>query len=258
MDLRTVIAFLLLLAGCDQSRREAIAPAEAPVTPQQRLFVILIDFSATTQMFRDQYRSDISNVVENLRESDTLALLKINESSLGSGGSQSLFATMEVPPEPGEAKNALTRKLRDERRAKAVAAKRDIVRKNVDKFLAETATAPWTEIMAGLANADKVIDQHSNRRAILIVFSDMIEESRRYNFAKKPPTAKRRREILEAERATNRLPDLTGVRVHVVAPMSGGDSEQFLRLQDFWMAYFKAANAELSPESYASSLGPVE
>jgi hypothetical protein len=258
MNLRTVIAIALLLAGCGRFRREAIAPAEAQAAPQPRVIVVLIDFSATTQMFRDQYRSDIVNVVENLRESDALALLKINESSLGSGGSQSLFTTMDVPPEPGEAKNALTRRLRDERHAKAVAAKRDVVRKNVEKFLKETAKAPWTEIMAGLANADKVIDQHSSHRPILIVFSDMIEESRRYNFAKKLPTARRRLQILETERATNRLPDLTGVRVHVVAPMSGGDSEKFLRLQDFWMAYFKAANAKLRTENYAASLGPVE
>ncbi|MBM3494317.1 MAG: hypothetical protein FJX72_08355 [Armatimonadetes bacterium] len=98
------------------------------------------------------------------------------------------------------------------------------------------------------------------RRKVLIVFSDMIEQSKRYDFASLSLTPGRIASVIEAERKArpSTLPDLHGVDTWVcgaTASASGGLSDRrILSIREFWHRYFEACGARLPSEQYGTTL----
>ena len=90
----------------------------------------------------------------------------------------------------------------------------------------------------------------------------MIEDSEDYNFERMPWDSKQIKRIIATERSHrgDRLPNLTGVTVYVAGATidSSGSEGKRMRLQrqieDFWLAYFKACNADASDSRYARVL----
>jgi len=95
-------------------------------------------------------------------------------------------------------------------------------------------------------------------RELLVIFSDMIEQSKRYDFTGENLTAARIDQIINQERAAGRVPDLRGVEVCVVgagaSPTGGLATERLLAIRQFWLTYFKATGAHLPKERYSSAL----
>ncbi|MBI4377977.1 MAG: hypothetical protein HY578_02650 [Nitrospinae bacterium] len=79
---------------------------------------------------------------------------------------------------------------------------------------------------------------------ILVIMSDMIEETDRLNLLKTPPDNKKTEMFISRQRAENRLPDLSGVTVYVVG-VTAKNQELYYKIQSFWMKYFKACVANL-------------
>jgi len=82
----------------------------------------------------------------------------------------------------------------------------------------------------------------------LVLLSDMIEESRDYDFKSAPPADPDR--IIEAQRSTGVLPSLQGVKVYVAG--AGGASNYDI-IKSFWLRYFKEAGASCDERSYGRS-----
>lgn len=85
---------------------------------------------------------------------------------------------------------------------------------------------------------------------VLLIFSDMIQESRECSFAAPdscPPS--KVGIILEKLQAENRIPDLHGWKVFVNG-RTGKDNEQVENIQNFWAQYFKDAGASLLAYDY--------
>lgn len=61
------------------------------------------------------------------------------------------------------------------------------------------------------------------------------------------------RKVIAHARKEGRLPDLRGVTVYL-AGASAASPQKAFEVQKFWLAYFKAANAQLSPEHYGPAL----
>ena len=91
----------------------------------------------------------------------------------------------------------------------------------------------------------------------LVMFSDMIEQTDRYDFSKRL-TPERMTEIIEAERSGGRLPHLKGVKVWVAGataqPKEGVHPDNIFAIQNFWLQYFKATGADLTKDRYAATL----
>lgn len=131
--------------------------------------------------------------------------------------------------------------------------KKKAIREQVDNLLKQPAS-PATEIMSALVPAQQVFASFPNYpRKILVVMSDMVEESAQYNFHKRPPGKKDVDRIIAAEKKQNRLPDLKGVKVYVVGA-GGKSSEDMLKIREFWLAYFQACGADLNPANYGADL----
>lgn len=146
----------------------------------------------------------------------------------------------------------------DKKHSQQVAAALDRVKQQVESVLVNQKSASRTAVMSSLEVAAKILngDQLKNaNRKILVVFSDMVEESPRYNFPRERLTEPRIRAIIEAERSTGRLPNLQGVKVWKAGASAVGlDDDRSRALQRFWVEYFKAAGADLEPDRYGSRL----
>lgn len=138
-----------------------------------------------------------------------------------------------------------------------MAEKKKGIRDRLDNLLKQPAS-PATEIMSALVPAQQVFSSFPNfPRKILVIMSDMVEESAQYNFQKRPPDKKDVDRIIAAERKQNRLPDLKGVKVYVVGA-GGKSSEDLLKIRDFWLTYFQACGADLNPADYGADLVKFE
>ena len=94
---------------------------------------------------------------------------------------------------------------------------------------------------------------YKNEKNILVIFSDMIEESGDYNFAKETLSEKRIQEIISKEKGKKRIPDLAGVKVYITGA-TATTSDKFFAVQNFWFIYFKECGATLAKENYGSAL----
>ena len=118
-----------------------------------------------------------------------------------------------------------------------------------------------TDLMNAFQLAEKTFEADRNRGAsqkILVVFSDMVEQTHRYDFASMKLTDAEAVKVIAAERKAGRLPDLKGVKVWVAgataAPGAGLDADRIYRIQSFWLRYFPACGASLSRDHYSTTL----
>ena len=116
----------------------------------------------------------------------------------------------------------------------------------------EAPPARHTDILNTLLLAQKVFEGDP-RRKVLVLLSDMIEDSPAYNFDRSEVTPAFTTQVIEERAADGRLPDLDGAAVYV-AGASARTAERALAVQDFWFAYITAAGGRLENRHYAPAL----
>lgn len=109
-----------------------------------------------------------------------------------------------------------------------------------------------TDIFGALIEAAKVF-QGDGREPVLVLLSDMLEDSDSYDFEKLPITDSFTKRVIAEAKSNARLPDLGGATVYV-AGASAGSTRKACDVEKFWIAYIKAANARLAPTNYGPAL----
>jgi len=130
-----------------------------------------------------------------------------------------------------------------------VKSKKEEMLKTADDLLKDTQGSRSTEVMSAIYAAEGVFKKYGKDKNVLVVFSDMIEESPYYNFQKENLTPKRIHQIIDSEKSKKRIPDLKGIKVYV-SGASASTSQKMFEIQNFWMEYFKECGAELKKENY--------
>jgi hypothetical protein len=96
------------------------------------------------------------------------------------------------------------------------------------------------------------------RRKVLLVLSDMMEDSAGVSFERNPPTDASTKRTLENQQKVHTLPDLSGVAICVAGAVAS-PPERAAAVERFWRAYFAATGAIVRPGAYARTLtGCVE
>ena len=206
---------------------------------------VLFDLSQSAQNVRAGYRSDFEKLVGGLAGGELVLGAGITAHSLATGRFE---IEKEVPKYSPFTDSRLTfrNKLQSAQTAVREAA----------RGLLEGPATSTTDILGAMQLAEKAFQGDaatSARIRLLIVFSDMVEESARYNFRKESLTPARISAMVEAERKAGRLPSLKGVQVWV-SGAGGTVPEKFLQIQDFWVQYFRAAGADLRKGRYGAGL----
>ena len=226
-----MLAILLnsALPGCQQG-----PPQGAKVV------TIFVDVSGSVRDF-DAYREGWCKIVEKLKEGDRIVLGRITEETF-TRFRPVLDTTVPVF-------NPLTdNRLRFEKRTKAI---RGDLEKGVEAALG-APRSPKTDVMNSLVLAEKIF-AGDKRHPVLVLFSDMLEDSDAYSFERVTITEGMIHRIVEEKRRDGQLPDLRGATVYV-AGASAKSASKAHEVQRFWVEYMKAANARLLPQNYGPAL----
>ena len=215
---------------------------------------VLVDVSSTTDSdrIRRQMQSDFETVlggwssVGGVLRGDTIGADALNRSTVPMRASIPAFTTLD---------NITSDE--DYYKKKVVAPAVATVRQQFSQMMASKPETS-TEILSALTVAAKTFSEEEYRdtnHKALVIFSDMVEESKSYNFRRDSISDKRIEEIIAAERAAGRLPSLKGVRVWKAGSTTAAINDSKTRqIEKFWQQYFAAAGAELKTERYGAAL----
>lgn len=111
-----------------------------------------------------------------------------------------------------------------------------------------------TLILDALTLAQGEITRDKARKPVIVLLSDMLEDSENagFDFEKKAPTGADAEAIIKRQRERRLLPDLQSAQIFV-AGASASTSTHMQAVKEFWLRYFKAANATVEPGMYDRS-----
>jgi hypothetical protein len=129
---------------------------------------------------------------------------------------------------------------------------KDSLRTQTGEALDRKYNARYTDIFSSVLLAEKIFSAEE-RRKVLILMSDMVEDYPPYAFDRMTWTPATTQKILAELGARRMIPNLSGVCVYV-SGVSAPNAEIARMVGTFWEAYFRAAKADLSPARYAHVL----
>ena len=220
------LPLLSTVLGCSASR-----PAQ--------VVVVFVDVSASVKDFA-AYRDAWSKITATLQPGDRLVLAQISDHTY------TAFRPVldsEIPTFSYWRDN----KLIQETRVKAL---RETFAATLDRSL-NAPRSSRTDIFGALLAAEKVF-KGDHRPGTLVLLSDMLEDDE-YNFEKARISDSFAGEVIAKTSRERRLPDLAGAAVYV-AGASAKNMRKACEVQNFWLAYIKAANGRLIPEHYGPAL----
>ncbi len=209
---------------------------------QPRVMAVFVDMSGSTNRARRTlYRNAFEKIYQNLQQGDRIIVGTIT------GRSYIDFKPV-VDAEIPKQSLWVNRISYEQNRAKT---KKDI-QTEVEKLLSRRRGTPRTEIINSLNIADKIF-HNEKRQKILIILSDMVQDSKEYNFERVKVTNQYTSQIIRKRQEQNLIPKLDSVKVYV-AGASAADPKKFRSIEKFWNRYFAACGADFSLHRYGHSL----
>lgn len=126
-----------------------------------------------------------------------------------------------------------------------------IAKGNVE--LDKKPAAMMTDLFGALNMASLFLNSQHGRRHVLVVMSDMVEEDAHWRFNHVTWSDKLTKKILKHEQSLNLIPDLKGTTVVVIGARAS-DIARTQHIRQFWLTYFAAAHASITPDHYAHAL----
>jgi len=207
-----------------------------------RVVAVFVDMSGSTnQARRTVYRNAFDKIYENLQQGDRIIVGTIT-------GRSYIDFKPAVDAEIPKQSIWVNRITFEQNMAKT---KKDI-QTEVEKLLSARHGTQRTEIINSLNIADKIF-HNEKRQKILIILSDMIQDSKEYNFDRVNVTDDYITKIIRDRQKQNLIPKLNDVKVYV-AGASAADSQKFRSIEKFWNRYFVACGADFSLHRYGHSL----
>jgi hypothetical protein len=238
---------LIIIGGlllCNQLIWSAKAFAKSETsTPKPRLIIILVDMSdSANEARRTVCKEAFEKIYQNLRQGDRVVV--------GTITSHSYIEFKPTVDEEIPQKTIWDNRLQFE---KKLANTKEKIRGETNKLLSREHGTMLTEILDSLNIADIIFHDEKERQKILVILSDMIEDSKKYNFEKDKITDEYINNAISDRQKSKLMPSFTGVKVYV-AGASAADSNRFRAIQTFWARYLTKSGADFSPNRYGHSL----
>jgi hypothetical protein len=239
----TCMAFMLVLLP-------VLALAEEQETDRHIIF--LVDFSGSVKANLPNYWKTIgvvtgctsdmevtgSRICEKIRPKDKIILVKITGESRRKA---EIIADIYFPKRHWNTGKSMFRKM--------MLPKRTNFRDDIRRAFSNPTLAKDTEILGAIRLAQQYFEGVKAKKNMLIILSDMIEESEFYNFKRNTVCPKA---ILENEEKNGRLPDLAGIKVYI-SGASAESAKKFDEVKRFWVAYFDKTGATFAERDYYPS-----
>jgi hypothetical protein len=236
------ILFGLLLSLAPMNRgAEAFSKAWNSEKPP-RVIIVFVDMSGSANLARATvYRECFEKIYEDLHQGDRIVVGMITGRSFIDFKP---VVDVEIPT-----KSVWVNRIQFERKLTDTKEK---IRQGVEGLLSQKNGTPRTEILNSL-NIAETIFHKEKREKILVLLSDMIQDSREHDFSSTKITNGYINKVITYRRNKNLIPNLTGVKVYV-AGASGSDSHKYRSIEKFWARYLEKAGAEYSHHRYGHTL----
>ena len=230
-----------------------LSPSAAATSPGTAI-IIFLDFSGSIKTDeRALFKREIeSQILPSLSAGDRLLMAPIHDKTL-TEFRPLVQAILPAKPEFSVWRdNVLTYN----RRVKEVEARvldlKAKVKTEVADVLGRRYASPYTDIFSSLLIAQKLFHEET-RRKVLVLMSDMIEDTPEYNFEKITWSPSAVEKLVAELEAKALIPKLPGVCVYVsgASARSAALAENIAR---FWEAYFRRTGADMHPSRYAHVL----
>jgi hypothetical protein len=207
-----------------------------------RVIVVLVDMSGSTNKARRTvYNEAFDKIYANLQQGDRIVIGTITSNSYIDFKP---VVDAEIPKQ-----SIWVNRIQYEQNLSKTKAH---IRKEVNGLLSQRKGTPYTEILNSLNIADTIF-HNEKRKKILVILSDMMQDSREYRFERLRVSNSFTRQVIRQRKRQNLVPDLTEVKVYV-AGASATDSKKFRSIERFWAEYFAASGADYSTHRYGHSL----
>lgn len=234
-----LLSTLLLLSHMNRSA-EARKSGNDKETP--RVIVILVDMSGSANRARSTvYREAFEKIYQSLSQGDRVMVGTITSRSY-----------IDFKPAVDAEIPKITIWVNRIQFERNLTETREKIRREVDRLLSRKRGTKRTEILNSLNIADTIF-HNEKRQKILVILSDMIQDSKEYNFTRVKITDNYIDKLIRYRRKHNLIPNLTDVKVYV-AGASGADSNKFRSVENFWARYFAESGADFSRYRYGHSL----
>lgn len=236
-----IILLSLLLAGSLNLSAEA-AGESWNNGKKPRVIIVFVDMSGSTNFARQTvYGECFAKIYETLDQGDRIVIGTITDRSFIDFKP---VVDVEIPK-----KSVWLNRIQYER---SVTETKEKIGQEVGKLLSRKKGTQRTEILNSL-NIAEIIFHDEKREKILVILSDMIQDSREYNFETAKITNDYIDKVIRYRQRQKLIPNLAGVKVYV-AGASGEDSNKFRSIEQFWARYFERAGADYSHHRYGHSL----
>ncbi len=224
-----------------------------------KIVVILVDLSESTNkpQMRELYSESFKECLNKITHGDSLFVAPITEASYMEVNF--IIKEKNIVPK-NELKIQFMNIFEARKKRRELMEKLERKVENLQKIFDNTITGQKrkilkTDILTSLNMVDeRIFRAYKNKKNIkmLVIMSDMIEDSDFYNFEKENLSEERIEEIINQRKNQKLIPDLTGVKVYIVGAHAPSVSK-FLQIKKFWMRYLQESGAILSEENYSSS-----
>ncbi len=237
--LNLLVVFLLIYTIWSP---EVFCKSEKLVQPSKAI-IVLVDMSGSTNQARKTlYQDAFAKIYQSLDHGDRLLVSTITDRSDINFKST---IDVEIPK-----KTLWDNRLQFERNLNQTRKK---IQKEVKALLSNKHGSQWTEILNSLNIVDTIFHDEKDRQKILVILSDMIQDSKEYKFDKDRITDAYINAIIQHRQKEHLIPSLAGVKVYV-AGANAASSDTFRAIQTFWTRYFSESGADFSPYRYGHSL----
>ena len=206
------------------------------------MIVVLVDMSGSTNHARRTvYNEAFEKIYENLQQGDRIVVGMIT--------SRSYIDFKPVVDEEIPKQSIWVNRITYEQ---SLAKTEKTIRTEVNRLLSRKKGTPYTEILNSLNIADTIF-HNEKRQKVLVVLSDMVQDSKEYKFDRVRVTDKYIADLIRYRQKQKLVPNLSDVKVYV-AGASAADSKKFRSIEKFWTRYFAATGADFSTHRYGHSL----
>jgi len=207
-----------------------------------RIIVVFVDMSGSTnQARRTVYSEAFDKIYQNLQQGDRLVV--------GTITSRSFIDFKPVVDAEIPKQSIWVNRISFEQK---LAKTRATIQEEVERLLSRKKGTPYTEILNSL-NIAETIFHEEKRQKILVILSDMVQDSKEYNFERSRIDDKYVNDLIRYRHQQKLIPNLAEVKVYV-AGASADDSRKFRAIQQFWSRYFAETGADYSIHRYGHSL----
>ena len=207
-----------------------------------RMVVVMVDMSGSTNKDRRTvYRKSFEKIYESLQQGDRIVV--------GTITSRSFIDFKPVVDEDIPKQSIWVNRIQYEQ---DLAKTKKTIRESVEYLLSQKRGTPYTEILNSLNIADTLFHKEK-RDKVLVILSDMIQDSKEFRFDRAKITNKYIADVIKVRKQQDLIPNLNGVKVYV-AGASAADSRKFRSIEKFWSRYFEVSGADFSTHRYGHSL----